>query len=112
MIITVCFALLVPDFNLITNLVGGFSNNLVAIILPPLFYILLRRQKPTPIKMWEYLLNGTVVVVGILAGAATTVTTILQIFDIQISVGVVFASGDSASCIPSNYLNDYLNPWQ
>jgi len=110
-IITVCFALLVPDFNLITNLVGGFSNNLVAIILPPLFYILLRRQKPAPIRTWEYLLNGTVVIVGVLAGAATTVTTILQIFDIPISVGVTFSS-DAFNCIPANYVDDYLNAWQ
>jgi len=76
-ITTTAVAVLVPEFSLLTNLVGGFSNNLISIVLPPLFWLKLR-----PREQLGYVEIGWCVLVaeiGILAGAATTVTTLIQI---------------------------------
>jgi hypothetical protein len=75
-LLTVLIGLGVPKFNLITNLVGGFSNNLVAIILPSLFYIrLFKDELSTPIIA----LNVGIMVLGICAGILSTWLTITEI---------------------------------
>merc|ERR1711972_473017 len=38
----------VPVFDLLTGLSGGFGNNILGLILPPLFYMLLLRQRERP----------------------------------------------------------------
>jgi solute carrier family 32 (vesicular inhibitory amino acid transporter) len=76
-VITIAVALLVPEFSLLTNLVGGFSNNLISIVLPPLFWLKLRGR-----ERLGYVEIGWCVFVaeiGILAGAATTITTMIEI---------------------------------
>mmetsp|Transcript_3019 Transcript_3019/g.4480 ORF Transcript_3019/g.4480 Transcript_3019/m.4480 type:complete len:422 (+) Transcript_3019:30-1295(+) len=39
-IFTVLLAVLIPSFEVVTSLVGAFSNGIVAFVLPPLFYML------------------------------------------------------------------------
>lgn len=92
---TICFALAVPKFNYITNLVGGVANNLVAIILPPLFYIALKRKTGGEVKIWMYVVNSIVIIVGILAGAATIVATITELAGVDFSIGLIIDSGEN-----------------
>ena len=111
-IFTICFALLVPEFNYITNLVGGVANNLVAIILPPIFYMCLLRKNGHTIKWWQYGINGTVVVVGILAGLATIVATITEILGDGFSIGIVFdVDTVPTDCVAANYGYEYDPAW-
>lgn|SRR3990167_1112597 len=108
---TVCFALVVPEFNYITNLVGGFANNLVAIILPPIFYLLLMRKQNMEIKWWSYTLNIVVIVVGILAGLATTVMTLLEIFGVEIAIGIVIPLNQDPQECNADLSYQYKDPW-
>lgn len=100
----------VPKFNYITNLVGGVANNLVAIILPPLFYLALKR-KTGQVKIWMYVGNFFVVIVGLLAGAATLVATISELFGADFSIGIVLDNGENPQdCVAEAQLLYYYPP--
>merc|ERR1712232_367514 len=109
-IFTILFALAVPDFNYITNLVGGVANNLVAIILPPLFYLALSRKSGT-VKWWVYVFNLTVVIVGILAGIATIVATISDLAGADFSIGIVLEAGEDPLDCDAASIYSYGEPW-
>jgi len=104
---TICFALLVPMFNAITNIVGGLSI-FVGIILPPIFYIFLLRKKGFQISWQTYLLNGSVCVIGILAGIAVIISTI---FMSEIEIGIQLATGEDPLDCNANEIYTYSPAW-
>eukprot|EP00012_Vannella_robusta_P012655 CAMPEP_0206191662 /NCGR_PEP_ID=MMETSP0166-20121206/5490_1 /ASSEMBLY_ACC=CAM_ASM_000260 /TAXON_ID=95228 /ORGANISM="Vannella robusta, Strain DIVA3 518/3/11/1/6" /LENGTH=84 /DNA_ID=CAMNT_0053607997 /DNA_START=993 /DNA_END=1244 /DNA_ORIENTATION=- len=84
---------------------------MVAIILPPVFYLALKKKSGDPVKWWMYAGNITVVVVGILAGLATTIATITEIIGAGFSVGLIIDNGeDPQDCNASEYY-DYNSAW-
>ncbi|KAL3882288.1 hypothetical protein ACJMK2_028650 [Sinanodonta woodiana] len=86
MVICVLFvAETVPHFGAILSLVGGSTTTLLAYVCPSLFYLKLCKMKPTePGENWEPIevpfhvkvLNYEIILLGICAGAASTVSAI------------------------------------
>ena len=98
---------MVPKFNAITNIVGGLSI-FVGIILPPIFYIFLLRKKGFQISWKTYLLNGSVCVIGILAGIAVVISTI---FMSEIEIGIQLATGEDPLDCNANEIYTYSPAW-
>ena len=46
-------AFMVPDFSLLTGLTGAFGNNILGLILPPLFYWRLRSRVGMPVRFFR-----------------------------------------------------------
>ena len=79
MLLCVGIGLAVPDFGLACGLVGGVSNTLVGMIMPPLLYIKLSDKNGHVMPQWERMLNWAVVFFGVILMVVSTATTIQAI---------------------------------
>uniref|UniRef100_A0A6T6U3F9 Amino acid transporter transmembrane domain-containing protein n=1 Tax=Amorphochlora amoebiformis TaxID=1561963 RepID=A0A6T6U3F9_9EUKA len=71
-LLTVIVAVLIPSFEIVTSLVGAFSNGIVAFVLPPLCYMY-HRQDLGPV---EKTFNWVLAISGGLLSAYSTVAVL------------------------------------
>ena len=88
----------IPDFQLLTGLSGGFGNNIIAFVLPPIFYAKLRAMT----GYWTPLSSD-----AILAGDSVAcwlgVEVVLLVVSWVFGVALLFLSTSAfASAIASN----------
>ena len=77
--------LAVPDFSLATGLVGGVSNTLVGVVLPPIFYLKLNQVNGRELDKNEGLINKTVAFFGIVLMVVSTAVTVGEIVNLHSS---------------------------
>jgi len=77
-LVTVGLAVVVPLFDLVTNLVGAFSNTFAGFILPVAFHIKLFYHK---MHWTQFVFDILVLLFGTIGGGTATVLTVIKIVD-------------------------------
>eukprot|EP01112_Ceratiomyxa_fruticulosa_P000684 TRINITY_DN1060_c0_g1_i9.p1 TRINITY_DN1060_c0_g1~~TRINITY_DN1060_c0_g1_i9.p1 ORF type:complete len:469 (-),score=74.70 TRINITY_DN1060_c0_g1_i9:68-1474(-) len=81
--LTVVVAIFIPYFDLVTSLIGSFSNSMAAFIFPTIFMISVFRGR---LSWSQIILNIVILIIGIIASAvssALSITNIIKKFEGQ-----------------------------
>ena len=80
--LSVASALLIPEFDLFTSLVGAFCSTPLAYVIPSVVHILYLRQHPSASPSYDQLWMAKDIVVLVFGSLATIVCGVLTVYQI------------------------------